>query len=121
MSSKDIKRRRILEPFCFISAKQQNLQRQRQTVQTPSTGGDQTQTDDENEDTLDEDSNEPENEGENRRYDNEKYLSPREKPTKESTPRCKSANGKFSTPSVNMNIYSSIYKMSKCLKLISIL
>nr|XP_014087482.1 serine-rich adhesin for platelets isoform X3 [Bactrocera oleae] len=101
LSSKNIKRRRILEPFCFISAKQQNLQRQRKTVETPTTGGDQTQTDDENEeDTLDEDSNEPENEDENVPHDNETDLSLLEKPTKESTPRSKSANGKFSTPSV---------------------
>ncbi|XP_050328104.1 serine-rich adhesin for platelets isoform X3 [Bactrocera neohumeralis] len=102
LSSKNIKRRRILEPFCFISTKQQNLQRQRQTAQTPSTSGDQTeQTDDENEeDTLDEDSNEPENEEENGLHHNETDLSLLEKPTKESTPHSKSANGKFSTPSV---------------------
>ncbi|XP_049310503.1 microtubule-associated protein futsch isoform X1 [Bactrocera dorsalis] len=102
LSSKNIKRRRILEPFCFISTKQQNLQRQRQTAQTPSTSGEQTeQTDDENEeDTLDEDSNEPENDEENGPHHNETDLSLLEKPTKESTPHSKSANGKFSTPSV---------------------
>ncbi|XP_018803522.1 PREDICTED: titin isoform X1 [Bactrocera latifrons] len=102
LSSKNIKRRRILEPFCFISTKQQNLQRQRQTAQTPSTSGDQTeQTDDENEeDTLDEDSNEAQNEEENGLHHNETDLSLLEKPTKESTPHSKSANGKFSTPSV---------------------
>lgn len=70
-------------------------------METPTTGGDQTQTDDENEeDTLDEDSNEPENEDENVPHDNETDLSLLEKPTKESTPRSKSTNGKFSTPSV---------------------
>ncbi|XP_017472246.1 PREDICTED: serine-rich adhesin for platelets-like [Rhagoletis zephyria] len=93
LQNKLTKRRRILEPFCYLSAKQKHNLQRLQKESASSTGDEQTQTDDGVEDeSADEEDAEV--------LDNESDLSIREKPTQESTPRNISVKGKFLTPSV---------------------
>ncbi|XP_054727934.1 serine-rich adhesin for platelets [Anastrepha obliqua] len=100
LASKSVKKRRILEPFCYLSAKQLNLKRKR-LIHITSTADEQTQTDDEiEEESSDEEGNEVVDEDANEQLDNDSDLSQMENPTKESTPKQLSFKGKFLTPSV---------------------
>ncbi|XP_067639277.1 serine-rich adhesin for platelets [Eurosta solidaginis] len=99
--SKPTKRRRVLEPFCYLSSKQVYTKRQRKTcLNTSSTGEEQTPTDEEYEDeSANEEENGVEDEEINAQFD-DTSISIIERPTKESTPRNKTAKGTFLGPSL---------------------